>query len=72
VRIIKSRLSTSIASGVVEGDAVGWHPKIIWKGMASPNEKASRVDAIAVASPKIKLVAPKIYSQKTNMILGGV
>jgi hypothetical protein len=36
VRIIKNRLSTSIASGVVEGDAVGWHPQIIWTGMASP------------------------------------
>jgi hypothetical protein len=42
VRIIKNRLSTSIAFGVVEGDAVGWHP---------PNEQVSRVDAIAVASP---------------------
>jgi hypothetical protein len=39
--------------------------------MASPNEQVSRVDAIAVASPKIKLVGLKIYSQMNQHDFGG-
>jgi hypothetical protein len=46
--------------------------RLTWKGMASPNEQVSRVDAIAVASPQIKLVGHQIYSQKNQHDFGDV
>jgi hypothetical protein len=47
-------------------------PQLIWKGdRIPPNEQVSRVDAIAVASPQIKLVGHQIYSQMNQHDLGG-
>jgi hypothetical protein len=39
----------------------GWHP---------PNEHVSRVGAIAVASPQIKLVSHQLYSQMNQHDFG--
>jgi hypothetical protein len=58
--------------GLVEGDAVGWHsPNNLEGGWHSPNEQVSRVDAIAVASPRIKLVGHHIYSLMNHHDFGG-
>jgi hypothetical protein len=48
-----------IPSNNLEG---GWHP---------PNEQVSRVDAIAVACPQIKLVGRQIYSRMNQHDFGG-
>jgi hypothetical protein len=51
---------------------VGWHPpNNLEGGWHPPNEQVSRVVAIAVASPQIKLVGHQIYSQINQHDFGG-
>jgi hypothetical protein len=59
-------------SGVVEGGCGGMaSPQIIWKGDGiPPNNQASRGDAIAVASPQIKLVATNLRLQGNLQLQG--
>jgi hypothetical protein len=45
-------------SGVMEGDAVRWHPQINWKGMASPERTSVKGGCYVYgySIPQIKLV----------------
>jgi hypothetical protein len=46
-------------------------PKYLGRGWHSPNEQVSRVDAVAVASPQIKLDGHQTYSQMNQHDFGG-
>jgi hypothetical protein len=62
----KSQCAICLGSGVVEGDAGGWHPSNnLEGGWHPPNNQVSRADGIAVRSiPQIKVVATKFTTKR--------